>query len=172
MQNPTRQESGEQRTFLFLTKPNPIMESKKAALFLLSFFICILSATDEVWVEQDMILYYQSNIAPKIPKSAKMIIGDEKINAYVKGYVIGIETKRGELFNLQLREIENPTITVWISNNAYEQIKKRKMGVLEAIDKGEIRIEGKNLLSSLKIETAKRIYAVSGADNLFLKKVQ
>ncbi|MEM4348155.1 MAG: hypothetical protein QXN37_01150 [Candidatus Anstonellaceae archaeon] len=122
------------------------------------------------WNAEEMLTYYQVNIDYKVPKSAKMLIGSERINVYVKGYIIGIQTKRGEIQHFGFGALENPTIVVFISDRAYEDIKNRKIGVLKAIDLGEIRIEGKTLLSSLKIEAAKRIYAAAGGDALFLGK--
>ncbi|MEM4555022.1 MAG: hypothetical protein QXT25_04190, partial [Candidatus Anstonellaceae archaeon] len=52
---------------------------------------------EQEWNAEEMLAYYQANIDHKVPKSAKMLLGNERINAYVKGYIIGIQTKRGEI---------------------------------------------------------------------------
>lgn len=125
---------------------------------------------EQEWNAEEMLAYYQANIDHKVPKSAKMLLGNERINAYVKGYIIGIQTKRGEIQQFGFGELDNPTIVVFISDKAYEDIKNRKVGVLQAIDSGQIRVEGKNLIAAIKIEAIKRIYAAVGGDELFLGK--
>ncbi|MFA4983567.1 MAG: hypothetical protein WC588_05130 [Candidatus Micrarchaeia archaeon] len=119
---------------------------------------------------EEMLNYYYANIEQKIPKSAKVLIGNERINAYFGNEIFGIETRNGNLYYFERYPLEGPGIVVTVSDYAAEQIGKRKMGIAEAIGNGGIRIEAKNLLSSLKVEAAKRIYAISGGDDYVLGK--
>ncbi len=139
-----------------------------AAILLGLAAVSLASAYELSETREEMLLYYYSNIEDKIPKSARMLVGDEKINVYLGGKVIGIETKYGKLSTFELEPVEKPGIIIVVSDYAAQAISARKMGILEAIDKGEIRIQAKNLFSLLKVEAAKRIYAVSGADKELL----
>jgi len=119
---------------------------------------------------EELLADYQTNVDPRIPKSAKVLLGSERINVYFGQDVFGVETRNGELYYFETRTLPDPGIVVKVSNRAAEQMAKRKMGIMSALDSGEMTIEGKNLLSSLKIEVAKRIYAVSGGDDYLLGK--
>ena len=139
-----------------------------------AFAMLLLSSAASAYylnaTREEMLVKYQTYVEPKIPKSAKMLVGDERVNIYVGRKVLGIETKKGELSSFELRPVENPTIVVTISDSAAEKIDDRELGILPAIDSGGIKIEAKNFFSALKIEMAKRIYAVSGADDELLGK--
>ena len=142
-----------------------------AAVFLL-FLLSVSSAYVLNWTRDEMLDEYHAMVEPKIPKSAKMLLGDERINAYVGGKVIGIETLRGELYYFELAPVDDPTIVATISDSAAEAIEQKRMGIMAALESGGIKIEGKNLLSMLKVEVLKRIYAVSGADRQLLGRKQ
>lgn len=139
-----------------------------------AFAILLLASASSAYylnaTREEMLTKYQTYVEPKIPKSARMLVGDERVNVYVGRKVLGIETKRGELSSFELRPVESPSVVVTISDSAAEKIEARKMGILQAIDSGGIKIDAKNFFSALKIETMKRIYAVSGADDELLGK--
>lgn len=144
----------------------------RVALALLLFALC-LSLADAYYIKQtrDQLLdYYFAYVDDKIPKSARMLIGDERINAYVGSQAMGIETRRGQLYSFEMYALEKPTIVVRVSEDAADKLSQRKIGIMQAIDSGGIRIEPKTLLSSIKVEMIKRIYAVSGVDEKILGK--
>lgn len=118
----------------------------------------------------EILLYYQMHVQEKIPKTAKMLIGNERINVNVAGRVFGIQTKYGDLYTFEEMPLEKPGIIVTVSDAAAEKISKRQMGIVQAIDSGGIRVEARNFVAALKVEAAKRIYAVSGADEKILGK--
>ncbi|MCX8175090.1 MAG: hypothetical protein N3E51_02705 [Candidatus Micrarchaeota archaeon] len=113
---------------------------------------------------EELLAQYYAHIDPKIPKSARAILGDEKVNVIVGRQVIGIETKRGQLSYFEFQPVKNPTIVIIISEEAAEKMARGESGLLAALESGGVRIEPKNLLSAIKVETIKRIYAASGAD--------
>lgn len=119
---------------------------------------------------EELISDYQEKISPKIPQSAKILVGNERINVYVESKVFGVEVRRGELYYFETYALNNPGIVVTISDHAAEQISEKKMGIMQAINSGGIKIESKNLLSGLKVEAAKRIYSASGGDDYLLGK--
>ena len=135
------------------------------------FALLCLSLDSAYYITQtrDQLLdYYFSHVDDKIPKSARMLIGDERINVYVGGQAVGVETRRGQLYSFEMYALEKPSIVVRVSDDAAEKITGRKMGIIQAIDTGGIKIEPKNLFSAFKVEMMKRIYAVSGADDKLL----
>jgi putative sterol carrier protein len=143
------------------------------ALAIPVFLLLFLSLANSYAIRQtreEMLDYYYRNIDEKIPKSARMLIGDEKVNVYIAGQPLGIETRRGYLYAFEKSALENPTIIVKVSQEAADKITKKEMGILQAIESGEIRIEAKNFFSAMKVEAMKRIYAVSGADDQILGK--
>lgn len=130
------------------------------SLFLFSLcFSYTLSASRE-----EMLNYYYSSIEGKLPKSARMLIGDERVNVYLGGQVVGLETMRGELYSFETSPVQAPTIVIRVSDSAMEGITSKKIGLLAAIETGEIQLEPKTFFSAVKIEMIKRIYAASGAD--------
>ena len=119
---------------------------------------------------EQLLDYYFSNIEDKVPQSARMLIGDEKINVYIGSQSMGIETRKGKLYSFEMYPIEKPTIVVKVTDDAAEKITKKQMGIMKAIETGGIKIEPNNLLSSIKVEMIKMIYAISGCDDKILGK--
>ncbi len=134
----------------------------------LSFFSSVCFAYALTETREEMLTYYQEKIEPKVPKSARMLVGNEKINVYVGGKVLGIETRRGELYSFETAPLNNPTIIVTVTDEAFGSIEQKKTGILPLIESGGIRIEAKTFFSAIKIETIKRIYAVSGMDDVIM----
>ncbi|MCX8194610.1 MAG: hypothetical protein N3G22_00665 [Candidatus Micrarchaeota archaeon] len=134
------------------------------ALFTLAFSFEIKQSREE------MLDYYFSHIEDKIPSSAKMLIGNEKMNVYVGGKVIGVEVKNGRLYSFEMHPVEKPNVIIHVSDEAAEKISNGESGIMQEIDRGGIRLEAKNLLSAIKIEMIKRIYAISGADEKIKKE--
>ena len=118
----------------------------------------------------DMLSYYYSNIDAKVPKSAKMLLGDEKVNVYIGGSVLGIETRGGELYSFEKSPIDSPSITIKVSDDAADRISAKQEGVLAAIDNGGITITTSNWYSAFKVEIIKRLYAVAKIDDIVLGK--
>lgn len=119
---------------------------------------------------EEMLAYYQTYLEPKIPKSAKAILGDERINLQIGGRTLGIETRRGELSGFSTWPVESPTIEVVVSDAAAEAIKGKKVGIMPCLENGWIRVRTGNFFTAVKVEMMKRIYAVSGADDLITGK--
>ncbi len=143
-----------------------------AAAVSLLFLLSSVSAYILNWTRDEMLDEYHTVVEPKLPRSAKMLLGDERINVYVGGKVIGIMTLHGELSYFELSPVDNPTIVATVSDSAAEAIEAKTMGLMAALESGGIRIEGKNLFSILKVEAIKRIYALSGADAKILGRKQ
>jgi hypothetical protein len=144
---------------------------KKAAFWI--FLLLVLAAASGFELKEsrsEMLAYYHAYIEPKIPKTAKAIIGDEKINVKIGGKVLGIETKRGELAQFDLQPVPSPTIEVEVSDESAQAIMAKKSGILREIEKGGITIRANSPFSALKVEVVKRIYAVSGADDILSGK--
>lgn len=119
---------------------------------------------------EEMLSYYQTKLEPKVPKSARMLMGDEKVNVHIGGRTLGIEIRNGELYSFETYQVQGAGIDITVSDSAADAIRQGKSGVLAQLEKGEIKITTTNFLSTLKIETAKRIYAVSGADDQIIGK--
>ncbi|MCX6773089.1 MAG: hypothetical protein NTV88_04970 [Candidatus Micrarchaeota archaeon] len=144
---------------------------KFAAIAFILILICSTSFAYQLTATRDeMLNYYYAAIDSKLPKSIKMLVGDEKANVYIGGKVLGIETRGGELKTFETTEVENPGIIIRISDFAAEKISQKQSGVLTAIDSGEITIETKGWYTTFKVEVIKRLYAVSKLDDVLLGK--
>jgi len=139
------------------------------AIFLAAL-LASCSAFDLKYSREEMLSYYQTSIEPVVPKSAKTLLGDERINLYVGNRSFGIETKRGELYGFELRPISEPTIIVNVSEEAASAIAAKKYGVMNAIRNGGIKVCTSNFMSAIKVGMMQRIYAVSGADDVLTGK--
>ncbi|MFA6214024.1 MAG: hypothetical protein WC717_01985 [Candidatus Micrarchaeia archaeon] len=137
------------------------------ALAFALFAAAILCAPHAYQIEQgrdELLAKYYAYVDAKVPKTARMIIGDEKVNAYIGQSVIGMETRRGELYSFEYEPVKNPNIIIIVTDEAAERMENRTMGVLEAIDSGGIRIKTNNWLSAIKMAALKNAYALSGID--------
>ena len=114
---------------------------------------------------EQMLTYYQSSIEPKLPTTARLLLSDERINVYIGGQVLGIETARGELYSFETYPVQDPTIVVTVNDSAVMNLSAGREGILSAIGNGGIAIRPQNFFSALKVEAVERIYAVSGADS-------
>ena len=137
-----------------------------AALTLLS-----ISAAYQLNVSRDeLIERYYSQVADKIPKSARLLLGDETINAYIGSSVIGMRTKNGELAELEMRALDRPTISITVDGATAQMMEGGEIGVLSALDSGGIRVKTSNWFSAFKVEALKKIYATSGMDGKITEK--
>ena len=137
-----------------------------ASLVLLCFLLSACTAYPNYTREQ-LLNYYQSNVQPKLPRTALMLIGSERINVYAAGRVFGIVTLNGNLASFDTKPVSDPTIIVTISDSAIDKLYDRQEGLLAALSSGEITIKTTNFFSALKIAAIKSIYAASGADSRF-----
>ncbi|MCX6769702.1 MAG: hypothetical protein NT051_03410 [Candidatus Micrarchaeota archaeon] len=116
-------------------------------------------------VSRDWLLEkYYSKVSDQIPKSARLILGSERINVLIGKSTIGIETKNGELASLEMYAIASPTITITVDDATAEKLERREIGALSAMNSGGIRVKTSNLYSAFKVEVLKKIYSASGAD--------
>ncbi len=143
---------------------------KIAPLVLIAFFVQLTNAYYLTQTRDQLLDYYFANVEGKIPQSARMLIGDEKINVYIGNRPMGIETRKGQLYSFEMHTIDKPTIVIRVDSEAADKIANKQMGIMQAIDSGGIKIEPKTLLSSIKVEMIKRIYAISGTDDRLLGK--
>ena len=135
------------------------------AIFFSSCSAFVLNASRD-----EMLAYYQTYLEPKIPSSAKALIGDERINVQLGGKTLGIELKHGELTGFGIGAIDSPSIEVIVSDAAAEAIKGKREGMLDAINNGGITVKTNDFFTMIKVEMMKRIYAISGADDLITGK--
>ncbi len=144
----------------------------KTALFVLSIslLLCLAHSYQIEQSREQLLAKYYAYVDQKIPKSARMLVGDERVNAYIGQSVIGLGVKRGELSSFEYEPLSSPSIVIIVSDDAAERIENRSMGILEAIDKGGIRIITNNWFSMFKVEALKRAYAISGIDSRLTDK--
>ena len=143
------------------------------ALAFALFAVLLLSVSYAYQIEQareQLLAKYYAYVDAKIPKSARMIIGDEKVNAYIGQSVIGIETKKGELYSFEYAALKNPDIVIIVSDEAAEKIENRTMGVLEAIGNGGIKIKTYSWLAMFKVAALQNAYSLSGIDRRITDK--
>jgi len=144
----------------------------KALAFAL-FAALLLSVSHAYQIEQsreEMLAKYYSYVDAKIPKSLRLLVGDERVNAYIGQSVIGIETRKGELYSFEYAPLKDPNIVIIVTDKAAERIENRSMGVLEAMDNGGIRVKTYNWLSAFKVAALKNAYALSGIDKRLTDK--
>jgi len=159
------------RAYCFLLNVGQKSTMKIAAILLAVLLLASASFSYKITQSrEEMLSYYYSNIDAKVPKTAKLLLGDEKINVYIGTDIIGIETHGGELSSFELTPLESPNIIIRVSDYAAEAIAKKRMGILDAIDEGEITIETKGFYAAFKVEVVKRLYAVAKIDDIVLGK--
>ena len=137
-----------------------------AVLLLLS-----VSFAFQLQVTRDELLdRYYTQVSDKIPKSARLLLGDETVNVYIGSSVVGVRTKNGELAELETRALEKPTIVITVDDSTAQRIEDREIGVLSALDSGCIKVQANNWYSAFKFEALRKIYSSSGADRLITAK--
>lgn len=141
-----------------------------ALLLSLSLMLTLASAYDIGMSREELLEGYYEQVSDKIPKSARFLLGDERINVYIGASVIGIETKNGELRTLETRALERASITIIVSDEAAQKIEDGKIGVLSAMEGGGIKVKTSNIFSSFKVEALKKVYSVSGYDKMITSK--
>ena len=137
------------------------------------FAAVLLSLSYAYQIEQtreQLLAKYYAYVDAKVPKSARMIVGDEKVNAYIGQSVIGIETRKGELYSFEYAPLKNPDIVIIVTDEAAEKIENRSMGLLEAMDNGGIKIKTYDWLSAFKVAAIKNAYSLSGIDKRLTDK--
>ena len=117
------------------------------AIFFSSCSAFVLNASRD-----EMLAYYQTYLEPKIPSSAKALIGDERINVQLGGKTLGIELKHGELTGFGIGAIDSPSIEVIVSDAAAEAIKGKREGMLDAINNGGITVKTNDFFTMIKVE--------------------
>ncbi|MFA5929823.1 MAG: hypothetical protein WC861_02985 [Candidatus Micrarchaeia archaeon] len=135
-----------------------------------SLLVCLPCAYHIEQTRDELLAKYYAYVDAKVPKSARMIIGDERVNAYIGQSVIGIETRRGELYSFEYAALKNPDIVIVVTDEAAERIENRSMGVLEAMDSGGIRIKTYSWIAMFKVAALKSAYEVSGIDKRITNK--
>ena len=145
------------------------MKAYAFALFT-ALLLCTSYAYQLEQTRDELLAKYYAYVDAKIPKSARMIVGDEKVNAYIGQSVIGIETRNGELYSFEYAALKNPNVVIIVTDTAAEKIEDRSMGVLEAIDNGGIKIKTYNWLSAFKVAALQNAYALSGIDKRITNK--
>jgi hypothetical protein len=137
------------------------------------FVALLLSLSHAYQIEQtrdELLSDYYSYVDAKIPKSARLLIGDEKINVYMGQSVLGIETKKGELYSFEYAPVKSPNIAIIVSDLAAERIGNRSEGVLDAIDNGGIQIRTYSWFSAFKMAALRSVYSLSGIDKRLTDK--
>ena len=71
---------------------------KPGAFALFSFLLLSASSAFELnQTREQMLAYYYSKIDENVPKSARLLLGDEKVNIRLGGKTIGISILHGSL---------------------------------------------------------------------------
>ena len=138
----------------------------KALAFAL-FAVLLLSVSYAYQIEQsreELLAKYYAYVDAKVPKTARMIVGDEKVNAYIGQSVVGIETRGGVLYSFEYAPLKNPNVVIFVTDDAAERIENRTMGILDAMDNGGIKIKTYDWLSAFKVAALKSAYEMSGID--------
>jgi len=144
----------------------------KAIVFAL-FAALLVCASHAYQIEQtrdELLAKYYAYVDAKVPKSARMIVGDGRVNAYIGQSVMGIETRKGELYSFEYAPLKNPDIVIIVTDEAAEKIENRSMGLLEAMDNGGIKIKTYDWLSAFKVAAIKNAYSLSGIDKRLTDK--
>lgn len=129
----------------------------------LLLFLPILCPYSIPYTREELLDKYYK-YSDKVPRSARLLLGDETINVHIGDSVIGIKTKNGELSALETYAFQRATITITVDAATASKLDRHETGIIKAIDEGGIRIKTSNLLSGFKVEALKKIYAVSGYD--------
>jgi len=143
------------------------------ALAFALFAMFLLSVSYAYQIEQtreQLLSKYYAYVDAKVPKTARMIVGDERVNAYIGQSVVGIETRGGELYSFEYAPLKNPNVAIFVTDDAAEKIENRTMGILEAMDNGGIRIKTYDWLSAFKVAALKSAYEMSGIDKRLTDK--
>jgi len=137
------------------------------------FAALLLSVSHAYQIEQsreELLAKYYSYVDAKIPKSLRLLAGDERVNAYIGQSVVGIEIRKGELYSFEYAPLKTPTTVIIVTDDAAERIENRSMGVLEAMGNGGIRIKTYSWLSAFKVAALKNAYSLSGIDRRITNK--
>jgi hypothetical protein len=140
---------------------------RRIAVLILIFAIAMSLPAHAYTIDQSreqLLAKYYADVEPKIPPSARMLVGDERINAYIGNQTFGAVVVNGDLESFDYSLVDNPTITIRVTDYAADSISDGQMGIMDAINNGGITIQTSNLLSALKVAVMERIYAASGYD--------
>jgi hypothetical protein len=144
----------------------------RALLFALiaALMLATASAYQIDATRDELLVKYYAQVEQKIHQSARMIVGSEKVNAYIGHSVIGIETRNGALYSFEFAPVANPSIVITVTDDAAGRIENRTLGILPAIDSGGIKVKANNWMSQFKVEALKSAYAISGIDKRLTNK--
>ena len=145
------------------------MKAIAFALFA-ALMVCASHAYQIEQTRDELLAKYYAYVDARVPKSARMIVGDEKLNVYIGKSVMGIETRKGELYSFEYAPLKSPNIVIIVTDEAAEKIENRSMGLLEAMDSGGIRIKTYSWLSAFKVAAIKNAYSLSGIDRRLTDK--
>ncbi|MFA6328726.1 MAG: hypothetical protein WCY41_04740 [Candidatus Micrarchaeia archaeon] len=137
------------------------------------FAVLLLGAAHAYQIEQtreELLAKYYAYVDAKVPKSARLIVGDERVNAYIGHSVVGVETRAGELYSLEYAPLKDPSIVIIVTDDTAERIEGRTEGILEAMDNGGIKVKAYNWFSSFKVAALRNAYALSGIDRRLTDK--
>jgi hypothetical protein len=111
------------------------------------------------------------SINENIPGYAKAAIGNEQINIFIgDSGLASIVTRHGLIENIQFAKTEDPTIDVYVSKKAMDEIMQGETGILDQLKNDEIKIKPYGAWKKIKIVSLKTIYALSGLDKKLREK--
>ncbi len=99
-----------------------------------------------------------------------MLIGDERVNIYVGGKTLGTVIKGGYLSSFELQAVPNPSIEIWVNDYAAERLENRTMGLIPALENGDMTVRTYGFFTGMKVGLVKNLYILSGGDDILLRK--
>jgi len=133
----------------------------KVIFLTLTILVVIASATAiQIPTEEEMNLivdYYNDNM-DQVPKIVITLFGNERMNLYVDNELVyGAVTKNGKITEVEEDGIEKPTLNVYSTGDALQQIAKGEMSIEEAISKKYIDYKGVGFVKRTKFGLTKSI---------------
>ncbi|RLG39171.1 MAG: hypothetical protein DRN91_00590, partial [Candidatus Alkanophagales archaeon] len=114
----------------------------------------------KMFIEQQ----YNPNV-DKLPGFIRNFFGNERMNVYIDGIVIGLVSKDGRIIEVKEGEISNPTVKVFVKKSTAGSIMHSDDPVTAfqiALKYGEIRVEGVGTVNWVKYSVGNAIIRIAG----------
>jgi len=116
--------------------------------------------TIEEFSFEDIKMFIEEQYNPnvdKLPSFIKNFFGNERMNVYIDGIVVGLVSKDGRIIEVKEGEISNPTVKVFVKESTAGSIMHSDDPVTAfqiALKYGEIRVEGVRVVNWVKYSMA------------------
>ncbi len=118
--------------------------------------VTILASRDVLGYNlEELKTIYNQNIG-KVPWIVKKIIGNERINLYLttkagETIILGGITESARIIQVQLGKTENPTLNIYVTEEAVNKIKNKEITIEQALENKLVRYESQRVRTSIKI---------------------